>query len=116
MIYEATCRFLGKRPEWDPTPLLPAPDRPKVRVRGDAQLPQEVIGAAVRSVYDIWRDDAAMRQLLTVPEEKKGPLFDRMRRKYPYRREFHNTRVKVSPPNRALAAQLRDMGFNCRTE
>ncbi len=108
-IYEALCAHLGVTPTWDPSPLLPAPECPEIRVNPDD--PRAVSGA-VRAVYDIMRDDAAMRGILTVPESERGAYFDRLRKEYPRRREFFNTRVRLTRSNTQVAATLSGIGFN----
>ena len=67
---------------------------------------------AVRAVYDIMKDDAAMRTLITTSGEERAKMFDRLRKDYPRRREFFNTRVSVVPRNAALEAQLDVLGFS----
>lgn len=109
-IYEAACRFLGHTPAWDPTPLLPEPENPELTVRGDIE---DAVRTAVQAVYDVMADDAGMRAMLGVPEHERGAFFDRLRKQYPRRREFFNTRVAVQPPNVELEAQLRVLGFQC---
>jgi erythronate-4-phosphate dehydrogenase len=108
-IYEAACRFLGTTPAWDATCLLPAPECPHVAVDGASA---KAVHDAARAVYDIMRDDAAMRQLLAAPAAGRPGLFDRLRKEYPRRREFFNTRVSVVPRNAALEAQLDVLGFS----
>lgn len=112
-IYEAACRFFGISPAWDPGPLLPKPVRKEIAVDGSVSHPLEAVRGAVSMVYDIWRDDRAMRALIQEPPEKRGSLFDRLRRDYPVRREFFNTRVSTTPTNVGLAAQLNGIGFEC---
>lgn len=107
-IYEAASRFLGVQPTWDATPLLPAPECPHVTVDGASP---NAVRDAVRAVYDITRDDAAMRQLLAAPAEERPKLFDRLRKEYPRRREFFNTRATVRPSNPAVEAALAGLGF-----
>jgi len=107
-IHEAACRFLNATPQWDPYPLLPAPECPYLEVNGDDPA---VLHKAVREVYDIMRDDAAMRVLLDFPKEERGKRFDLLRKQYPRRREFFNTRVCVNPPNAALEECLAGIGF-----
>jgi len=110
-IYEAACQFLGVPAKWDPTPLLPEPECPSVTVRGDAVDPEESLRAAVRAVYDIHRDDTGMRALLTAAESDRARVFDRLRKEYPRRREFLNTRVQVAPKNTHLEGRLKALGF-----
>mgnify|MGYP000851855327 CR=1 FL=1 len=107
-IYEAACGFLGVRPAWDATPLLPAPECPRVSVDGASPT---AVHDAVRAVYDIMRDDAAMRRLMSVSAEERPKLFDRLRKEYPRRREFFNTRATICPPNPAVEAVLAGLGF-----
>jgi erythronate-4-phosphate dehydrogenase len=110
-IYEAACTFLGVKPTWDPAPLLPEPDVPEVHVNGAAASIQSELAATVTNVYNIVEDDARMRLLLTMPPAERGPYFDRLRKEYPRRREFHNTHAIVSPRNTAVSDTLRHLGF-----
>ncbi len=112
-IYEAACAFLGVKPEWDPAPLLPPPECREVYVPGDATAVQRTVLTAVREVYSIFRDDKAMRGILEAPVEARGTVFDRLRKEYPRRREFFNTRANVSPPNSKMEAMLSGVGFRC---
>jgi len=108
MIYEAACRFLGREPDWDPGPLLPAPERPRVEVDGSAE---RALNSTVRAVYDIMKDDAAMRGLIRCEPGERARLFDRLRKEYPRRREFFNTTAVVRPRNGELEARLAGLGF-----
>jgi erythronate-4-phosphate dehydrogenase len=62
-------------------------------------------------VYDILDDDARMRALLTMREAERSAYFDRLRKEYPRRREFHNTRAVVLPPNAEIGETLASLGF-----
>lgn len=107
-IYEAACRCFDIEPAWDPSPLLPEPDVPELTVYSDEP---HAAADAVRAVYDIMRDDAAMRETLGMPPEARGAHFDRLRKEYPRRREFQNTRVIIQPEDKALERLLRGIGF-----
>lgn len=109
-LYEAYCAFSGTTPTWDPSPLLPGPECPFLEVNGDGDPVVEVRNA-VLSVYDIREDDKRLRQIITLPAEERGKYFDRLRKEYPRRREFHNTRVRVTPDNPALHNTLASLGF-----
>jgi len=108
MIYEAACRFLNVKPAWDPAPLLPPPEHPCLDVDGTAP---KAVRAAVRAVYDIMQDDAAMRRLSSVAPLERPNRFDRLRKEYPRRREFFNTHVAVTPDNADVQRQLEGLGF-----
>lgn len=107
-IYEAACRYLDRTPDWDPSPLLPAPECPEWTTQGGTP---GALRDAVRAVYDIRRDDQAMRGILGVPEADRGAFFDRLRKQYPRRREFLNTHVTIEPADPALESTLRGLGF-----
>lgn len=107
-IYEAACRHFGRTPTWDPAPLLPAPECPEIHL---APPYENAIAKCVFKVYDILGDDARMRATMALPETERGPAFDRLRKEYPRRREFHNTRATLSVPDAALTATLRGLGF-----
>ncbi|MBN2308885.1 MAG: 4-phosphoerythronate dehydrogenase PdxB [Candidatus Hydrogenedentes bacterium] len=113
-IYGAACRHLGVEPDWDSAPLLPTPECPEVRVPGGGGM--GAVRDAVRAVYDIWRDDAAMRTVLDAPEEERPAVFDRLRKEYPRRREFFNTRAVVEPADTQLETQLGGLGFAGRRD
>ncbi len=109
MIYEAACRFLGVEPAWSMDAALPPPELPEIdvsRLKGD---PQDVLRQVCAAVYDIEADDARLRRLLRMEESERGAYFDRLRKEYPRRREFPNTRVVGAEGE--LAAALQGLGF-----
>ncbi|MCL4219387.1 MAG: 4-phosphoerythronate dehydrogenase, partial [Candidatus Hydrogenedentes bacterium] len=109
-IYEAACAFLRIEPAWEPEPLLPAPDRPEIRVEGVTDL-MEAVRSAVLTVYDIRQDDKALRRIITMPAEERAAEFDGLRKNYPRRREFRNTRVIVEPSDSETQEVLANLGF-----
>ncbi len=110
-VYEALCTSLNRPAEWDPSPLLPAPDCPQLTVD-----PSEsgALSGAVRAVYEIMSDDVRMREMLALatPEEQSA-WFDRLRKEYPRRREFFNTRVAFARPDAVLEQVFSGVGFRC---
>jgi erythronate-4-phosphate dehydrogenase len=110
-VYEALCASLHRPAEWDPSPLLPAPDCAQL-VIDPAQT--GALSGAVRAVYEIMSDDARMREMLALsaPEEQSA-WFDRLRKEYPRRREFFNTRVTFAGPDAALEQLFSGVGFQC---
>ena len=109
-IHEAACAFLGVTSDWDPEPLLPTPDHPEIRVEGAAST-MDAVRAAVLTVYDIRKDDKALRQIITMPPANRGTWFDSLRKNYPRRREFRNTRVIVEPSDSETQEVLANLGF-----
>jgi erythronate-4-phosphate dehydrogenase len=112
MIYEAFCRYFGLKPAHSIDEFLPAPLVPVLEIDGKAGPQQTVIHNAIRSLYDIMGDDARMRGMLSQPPGEQGRYFDRLRKEYPVRREFQNTRIVLRNGSEALSARLRGIGFN----
>jgi len=112
MVYEAACRFLNTGPAWDPEPLLPPPDVPELRVRATHRADEEVLDEAVAAVYDVERDDAALRAALRLPPREQAAHFDRLRKSYRVRREFRATRLALDGASPRLAARAAGLGFN----
>lgn len=110
-IYEAACAFFGRAAEWDPADDMPAPEIPKVTLP-DGGDEQALIARAVRTVYNIEEDDRLLRGILAEPDAERAGFFDRLRKTYRVRREFHNTAVTVPAGRPALAQKLEGLGFN----
>jgi len=64
------------------------------------------------TLYNISKDDADMRKLKIEPADKRGAYFDGLRKNYPVRREFPNT--KIITADEKLKTILKGLGF--RTE
>ena len=107
-IYEALCGVLGTEATWDPKSMLPPPPIPELAVDPDA--PGAVAQAAL-AVYDLPGDDKRMRGIASLPAAEQGAYFDRLRKEYPVRREFFNTRVCLTRPNEAVSSVLSGIGF-----
>lgn len=102
MMFKAACRFLGSSLAWDDR-WNPRVEGPEIDLRESGRTS---VAEAVHHVYPIWEDDRRMRQNLDLPEAERGPYFDRLRKEYPTRREFHNYRTVGGD-----AAVLRELGF-----
>ena len=110
MMHDALCGHFGVVDAWDVRSLLPAPQTPEVAVDGTAD-PPTALRDALRGVWDLRRDDAALREMRDRPPEQRGRYFDRLRKDYPVRREWHNTRTQVVPPRAEIARTLANLGF-----
>jgi erythronate-4-phosphate dehydrogenase len=106
-IYQAACRFLNRKPEWDRASCMPPPDFPEIVLPGGIENPEDVVKDIALQVYPIERDDAALREAMAMPQEQRETAYDRLRKDYPRRREFQNTTVRY-PSCETLAAQLRE--------
>ncbi|NUM74059.1 4-phosphoerythronate dehydrogenase PdxB [candidate division KSB1 bacterium] len=114
MIYEAACRFLQVKPEWDATPFIPNIDQPIILLDRNILDGNRRLNEAVRHTYDIAADDYRLRQGFTGSQtraESQGRWFDRLRHDYVYRREFSNYLIKNLNEDEPAAAVLRGIGF-----
>jgi erythronate-4-phosphate dehydrogenase len=110
MIYRAACEAIGVAPTWDPAAIMPPPGHPRLEIQCAGRADEDVLREAVLTVYDIEADDRALRQSPQSPAER-GAYFDRLRRVYPERREFHNTTLALSGASERLKAKLAGIGF-----
>ncbi len=122
MIYEAACKFFGVKPQKTAADFLPAPLVPEIRIENAGKDEQEILHETVQRVYPINRDDFNTREILMVEESSRGKFFDDLRKNYPVRREFQNTRVIIadSGPSTSLrtgqriADKLEGIGFQAK--
>ncbi len=110
MVYEAACRFLGQTPAWRIDPFWPAPPVPVCSVAAAGRTDEQVLGEAVRAVYDIQADDRRLREAGAAPAGAAAH-FDGLRKRYPMRREFRFTRLELPGASAALRAQAAALGF-----
>jgi erythronate-4-phosphate dehydrogenase len=109
MIYKALCEYFSLEPEYDIEDFLPEPDVSELHIEGQGDE-QNALLSAVRGIYDIGRDDRNLRRVSVQPVDARGRYFDELRKNYPIRREFQNTRVVVKG-SRDLAGKLAGIGF-----
>jgi erythronate-4-phosphate dehydrogenase len=111
MIHDAACHCFGLSTEWDPRPLMPPPATPQLQIEPRGRDPPDVVASTVAAIYDIEKDDADLRAVSGLPLDQRASRFDRLRRDYPIRREFGNTRVIVPPDQPDLAPTFEKLGF-----
>ena len=111
MIYEAACAYFGVGAEHRIEDFLPEAGVPELRVDAAAGSEQGALMGAVRAVYDIRRDDARLREIRECGAGKAGEFFDNLRKEYPVRREFVNTRVVLEGVCESLSRKLAGIGF-----
>lgn len=114
MIYNAACRRFKKKRVWKMEAVLPEPPVPLLELDARGRTDEEVIRDAVLAVCDIEGDDARMRKIPKAPQEKRAAFFDRLRRNYPVRREFHNTRIVLKHPRASLKKALKALEFGVK--
>ncbi len=110
MIYKAACKYFGFSAKFDIDSFLPEADVPELKINPNIGK-QDVLLGAVKKIYDIKKDDFRLRQILNKQAEESGEFFSGLRKNYPVRREFQNTRVIVKNKNSILAKKLKGIGF-----
>jgi len=71
---------------------------------------ETLLRPAVRQVYDVRRDDQALRKSMK-SGEKRGAQFDLLRDNYSLRREFSATRITVPSERSSLIRKASGLGF-----
>ena len=111
MIYKAACEYFAVEPKYDLKDFLPEPAVPELKVNPNIANDQDALLGAVQKIYRIDKDDTRLRRVLDKPAENRGEHFDSLRKNYPVRREFQNTRVILKDTNANLAKKLIGIGF-----
>ncbi len=111
MIYKAACEYFAVEPKFDLKDFLPEPAVPELKVDPNITSDQDVLLSSVQKIYRVDKDDTRMRRVLDKPAENRGEHFDSLRKNYPVRREFQNTRVILKDTNSNLARKLIGIGF-----
>ncbi|HET6441259.1 MAG TPA: 4-phosphoerythronate dehydrogenase [Phycisphaerae bacterium] len=109
MILHAFCRHFGLQRMWDPSPLMPPPEKPRLRLpKVDAQ---QAIRYATRAAYDIEADDTRLRAIREKPAEGRSAYFKSLRKNYSLRREFPQTTVELESADTQVRSALETLGF-----
>jgi erythronate-4-phosphate dehydrogenase len=117
MIYEAACAHFGLHKTHTARDFLPTPDVPEISVTPPlTQYEERVIHDIVQQVYAVNRDDFNMREILLQPEEGQAAWFDGLRKNYPVRREFQNTKVTFSEIDCCLTNKIAGIGFQVASD
>jgi erythronate-4-phosphate dehydrogenase len=111
MIYKAVCEYFGLGAKLDIEDFLPEPAVRQLRIETSTNNEQDALADAVQKIYNIREDDVRLRRVCDKPVEKRGEFFDRLRKNYPVRREFQNTRIVLESPCKSIADKLAGIGF-----
>lgn len=111
MIYKSVCEYFGLEPKYDVGDVLPEPAVRELDLGEAGGDEQQLVSKAVEKIYNVCADDERLRQIVDEPAENRGAFFDGLRKNYPVRREFQNTKVLLKNTDVALAAKLAGIGF-----
>ena len=112
MVQRAACKLLGVASDWDPSDKLPPPQYRGASLDHYAGHFEQMLRALVMRTYDFPGDDRRMREILTLPADKRAKHFDSMRKNYPCRREFRNTTLTLTGDSRKWCSALKGLGFS----
>jgi len=112
-VYNALCRFLGIRPAWDMRERLPPVETHTIRVSSGCDALTD-LQAAIRRLYDIRRDDRALREAGRKHPEMLADAFVQLRRHYPVRRAWHHYSVEFTPPHEKRTRLAAAIGLHVR--
>jgi len=111
MVYREACRFLGVPSSWSHEPLMPPTLVPVVDVDAAGRSDEAVVREVVKKLYDIEADDRRFRESAVADDAVRAKAFDRLRKDYPERREFHYTTVRLAHGSAALREKFNGLGF-----
>lgn len=111
MVYQEACRFLGIEATWTPDNLLPPPVVPEIKVDTADLCDEDILWNIVSKVYDIEADDKRLRDGSIDDDKARSAHFDRLRAKYPIRREFRFTRITLNNARPELRRKVSELGF-----
>ena len=101
-------------PKYKIEDFLPPPTVPQITIDKIGTDQQSLLHHIVQQVYAINRDDFNTREILMTPAGQRGRFFDDLRKNYPVRREFQNTKVDCTSKN--MANILAGLGFKVSDE
>jgi erythronate-4-phosphate dehydrogenase len=116
MVYRALCDYMMIKQERMVEDFLLAPTVAEIKIDSGEENQQEILRQTVKRIYDITKDDCSFRRVLKLSKNKRSFIFDRLRKTYRIRREFHNTTCVVATENtkgteKKLEKKLKGIGF-----
>jgi erythronate-4-phosphate dehydrogenase len=110
MVYRAVCAFLGMPVRESAHARLPPLAGGPICVRTAERSDADVLHEALLPFYDLARDDAALRAIVTLPSDRRAAAFRAYRDGYPVRREPRGAQIVLEPSRARLHAVLAVLG------
>ena len=107
MIFKSLNRFLKANKIWQPA--MPEVKDAVINYP-ESESTEQSLHTLISRIYDINADDEKLRQI--TDQKEAGSYFDRLRKKYPIRREFSNYTVKISRKLEKEIKILKALRFN----
>jgi erythronate-4-phosphate dehydrogenase len=77
----------------------------------ESKKSEEILQEIIRHAYNVTADDSRPRAGLNLHPEERCRYFDRLRREYPVRREFHNYRAAMPESGEFFTKKLLALEF-----
>ncbi|MBN2455874.1 MAG: 4-phosphoerythronate dehydrogenase [Sedimentisphaerales bacterium] len=110
-LYKVMCEYFGLETGFEAGNLLGKPKVPQLKVTLQGKHRENVVCEIIKKIYNICQDDSNLRWICDKTQGKRGAFFDQLRKNYPARREFKNTRIKIEKTDAKLAKKLEGIGF-----
>jgi len=114
MVYQALCHFMGLPVRLKAGQYMPEPPLSKMTFTSQAEF-DWAIHTAIRACYDVRYDHSIFKATFGLKDNLRAAQFDKIRKDYRVRREFHNIRINLKNADSELYNQFRILGFNVRT-
>jgi len=111
MLYKALCKFFKKADTFSPMLLLP-PGNKIIEVDYVPGNDEKIIGEIIKGIYNPEIDDNNLRNIIELSENRRGNYFELLRRCYPIRREFYNTKLVLKNAPIDFEEKLRKLRFH----
>ena len=112
MIYTALCKHLDIGPTWHPVQSLPPPIKPSIHVNNISASHDKHLHDIISQIYDIQADYRRMKEISSAQAAERPTLFDKLRRNYPARREFHHTQLRLLSAMQEFRKKVARIGFS----
>ncbi|MHB8339350.1 MAG: 4-phosphoerythronate dehydrogenase, partial [Ignavibacteriaceae bacterium] len=108
IIYNALCSFLKVKPIWDP--IFQKVRENEITINYNGKLTATLTNM-FKSAYAIKEDDARMRMIENLEKKDCSAYFDKLRKEYPFRREFSNYKAVISNGDERILNIIKSFRF-----
>jgi len=108
MIYDAFCRFTNQQNDWEPK--LTTVENNIIDVSSAINI-EEKLHFIFKHIYNIETDDSVMRVMIDMDKDSRAAHFDKLRKEYPFRREFTNYTILIEETDKQLKGILEAFRF-----
>lgn len=108
MIYDAFCNFLNVENKWKPQMPEIQDEDLEINISNSKE---EITDKLFNRIYNINNDDETMREMIKIDKKERSKYFDQLRKRYPYRREFSNYKIKLNKPDKEIRKILEEFRF-----